>query len=126
MHCRFAAIVLAGSALFGFFPGVAPAADKPVTFQGDVLPILAKNCQSCHSPGKVAPMSFLTYKSTRPWAAKIKQLVAEQKMPPVVGTAHYAVLTQGEGLSAAEIATLVKWVDAGAPQGKARAVKPKK
>jgi hypothetical protein len=32
------------------------AADAPVTFHKDVLPILQKNCQSCHRPGQVAPM----------------------------------------------------------------------
>jgi hypothetical protein len=28
-----------------------------VTFNKDVLPILQKNCQGCHRPGEVAPMS---------------------------------------------------------------------
>ncbi|PYQ98892.1 MAG: hypothetical protein DMF97_11835 [Acidobacteria bacterium] len=32
-----------------------------VTFNKQVLPILQKNCQSCHRPGEIAPMSFLTY-----------------------------------------------------------------
>ena len=32
------------------------------TFYKDVLPILQKNCQSCHRPGEVAPMSLLTYR----------------------------------------------------------------
>ena len=31
------------------------------TFYKDVLPILQKNCQSCHRPGQIAPMSLLTY-----------------------------------------------------------------
>ena len=37
-----------------------------VTFNKEVLPILQKNCQSCHRPGEIAPMSFLTYKDARP------------------------------------------------------------
>ena len=37
------------------------ASDSPVTFNKDVLPILQKNCQGCHRPGEMAPMSFLTY-----------------------------------------------------------------
>jgi hypothetical protein len=41
---------------------LAKAADVPgpVTFYKDVLPILQKNCQGCHRPGNIAPMSFLT------------------------------------------------------------------
>jgi len=31
-----------------------------VTFYKDVLPILQKNCQTCHRPGEIAPMSFMT------------------------------------------------------------------
>ena len=90
-----------------------------VTFQRDVLPILEKHCQGCHRPGQIAPMSFLTYETTRPWAAQIKAVVAARKMPPAVGTPHYVVLTRGEGLTQAEIATLVAWVDEGALEGTA-------
>ena len=38
----------------------AAASDAP-TFYKDVLPILQANCQTCHRPGEVAPMSLLTY-----------------------------------------------------------------
>ncbi len=53
-----------------------------VTFNKDVLPILQKNCQTCHRPGEIAPMSFLTYKDTRPWAKAIKAAVVSRQMPP--------------------------------------------
>ena len=125
-----AVTIWAGSALFtglALSEGVARGADAAearVTFQRDVLPILAKHCHGCHRPGQIAPMSFLTYKTTRPWAPQIKALVSAQKMPPSIGTAHYTVLTQGEGLTKAEITTLVKWVDEGAPEGTARGAQP--
>jgi len=53
----------------------ALAASNSITFNKDVLPILQKNCQSCHRPGQVAPMSFLTYQSTRAWAKAMKAAV---------------------------------------------------
>ena len=43
-------------------------------------------------------MFFLTYEATWPWAAQIKALVTAEKMPPSLGSAHYMVLPQGEGL----------------------------
>ena len=47
----------------------ALAADGQVpTFYRDVLPILQNRCQECHRPGEMAPMAFLTYSQTRPWA----------------------------------------------------------
>src|SRR4029077_18296512 len=53
-----------------------------VTFTKDVLPILQKNCQSCHRPGQVAPMSLIGYNDARPWAKAIKNAVMLKKMPP--------------------------------------------
>lgn len=47
----------------------AVAADTPtqrVTFNKDVLPILQRNCQVCHRPGQVAPMSLITYRRLAP------------------------------------------------------------
>src|ERR1041385_1474669 len=63
-------------------PSVASNPPSSVTFTRDVLPILQSNCQVCHRPGEVAPMSFLTYESTRPWAKAIKAAVLSRKMPP--------------------------------------------
>ena len=50
----------------------AEAAPSTVTFNKDVLPILQSNCQNCHRPGQVAPMSLLTYQDARPWARAMK------------------------------------------------------
>src|SRR5207244_10547557 len=56
-----------------------PATAASVTFNKDVLPILQKNCQGCHRPGEVAPMSFLTYKDARPWAKVMMAAVVNLK-----------------------------------------------
>src|SRR2546428_8475799 len=53
-----------------------------VTFYKDVLPILQKNCQSCHRPGQIGPMSLMSHKEARPWAKAIKAAVLSKKMPP--------------------------------------------
>ena len=95
------------------------------TFKRDVLPILEKNCQGCHRPGQIAPMSFLTYETTRPWAQQIKAVVASKKMPPAVSSPHYIVLTKEDGLTQAEIDVIVKWVDGGAVEGTAQPVRKK-
>src|SRR5262249_19627351 len=60
-----------------------------VTFNKDVLPILQRNCQTCHRPGNIAPMSFLTYESTRPWAKAMKAAVITRKMPPWFADPQY-------------------------------------
>jgi mono/diheme cytochrome c family protein len=103
------------------FTMAAAAADAPqqVTFSKDVAPIFQEHCQSCHHVGTVAPMSLVTYQEARPWARAIKQRVSAREMPPWfidrnVGVQHFQ---NDESLTDEEIATIVKWVDSGAPQG---------
>ena len=73
---------LVGIVALGVTQRQTSAADEPVSFSKDVLPILQKNCQSCHRPGQIAPMSLLTYQETRPWARSIKAKVESRQMPP--------------------------------------------
>ena len=96
------------------------AADATPTFTKDVLPILQKNCQSCHRPGQIAPFSLLTYESTRPWAKSIKAKVASRVMPPWFADPAHGAWVNDRSLSKTQIDTIVKWVDGGAPRGDAK------
>jgi len=109
--------------LAGGLMGMAAVAatNSPVTFNKDVLPILQKNCQECHRPGEVAPMSLLTYQDARPWAKSIKAAVKSEKMPPWFMDAKYeGHFTNSRKLSQAEIDTLAAWADSGAVEGDAK------
>src|SRR5262245_13989475 len=94
------------------------------TFNKDVLPVLEQNCQTCHRSGGVAPMSFTTYESTRPWAKAIKAAVINKKMPPWFADPHVGEFRNAPQLTQADINTLAAWVDSGATEGNA-ADKPK-
>ncbi len=96
-----------------------------VTFNKDVLPILQKHCQECHRPGEAAPMSLLTYKDARPWAAAMRQAVLTKKMPPwhAVDVPHEKFLNDRR-LTAAEIGTIVQWAQTGAVEGDAKDAPP--
>ena len=98
----------------------AAMAAPQVTFNKEVLPILQKNCQSCHRPGEIGPSSFLTYESTRPWAKAIKNAVAARKMPPWFADPNYGHFANNRSLSEADIRTLEAWADTGAPEGDAK------
>ena len=112
--------MLRGS-LAGLAMGIAALAatnSAPVTFNKDVLPILQKNCQGCHRPGELAPMSFLSYSETRPWAKAMKQAVVTKKMPPwFAEKGHFA---NDRTLTDDDISTLARWADNGAPEGDAK------
>jgi hypothetical protein len=96
------------------------AADPPTpTFSKDVAPIFYKSCVNCHRPGQIAPMSLLSFETARPWARSIKDRVARREMPPwhidqTVGIREYK---DDPSLTDAEIQTVARWVDGGAPQG---------
>src|SRR5713226_2462228 len=117
-------------AVAGLMAGVAAlAADTSsspasVTFNKDVLPILQKNCQSCHRPGQIAPMSFLTYESVRPWAKAMKAATASRKMPPWFASPKYVHIQNDPTLKQSDIDTIARWVDAGAPEGEAKDAPP--
>ncbi len=108
-------VLLAGCAI-----GAESSPASSVTFHKDVLPILQRNCQTCHRPGNIAPMSFLTYEGTRPWAKAIKSAVATRKMPPWFADPQYGHYANDRSLKQSEIDTLVKWADSGALPGDAK------
>lgn len=116
-------VALAVAALFAV-PALAAAQSaaatgRQVTFTKDVAPILQRSCQNCHRPGEIAPMSLLTYEEARPWARSIKTRVSTREMPPwhVDRTVGIQSFKDDPSLSDEEIATIVKWVDSGAPKG---------
>src|ERR1700687_962570 len=106
----FAALALAMAAMAG-------EPSSRVTFTKDVLPVLQKNCQTCHRPGQVAPMSLLTYKDVRPWAKAIKAAVATRKMPPWFADPQFGHFLNDRSLQQSEIESIAKWADSGAPEG---------
>jgi hypothetical protein len=98
----------------------ADTGSSGVTFYRDVLPVLQNNCQECHRPGEAAPMSFLTYDSTRPWAKAMKAAVLTKKMPPWFADPHTGKWSNDRTLPDSAKQTLIAWVDAGAPAGDAK------
>ena len=105
-------------------PGYAEnGAETAVTYYKDVLPIMQENCQTCHRPsgynisGLIAPMSFMDYRETRPWARAIASKVEAREMPPWFASAPKGVFENERGLTDAEIDTILSWVEAGAPAG---------
>jgi mono/diheme cytochrome c family protein len=89
------------------------------TFSKDIAPIFQKNCQQCHMPGAIGPMSLTTYQEVRPWARAIKTKVVAGEMPPYRYDRHIGIqdLKDDLRLSLEEIDLIARWVDNGAPQG---------
>ncbi len=110
---RFAATTAIGCDL----AGPRGEARTPVTFARDVAPILYRHCAACHRPRDVGPFPLLTYEDARRRAGVIAEVTTRRYMPPWKAAAGYGKFQGERGLTAAEIATLRRWSEGGAPEG---------
>src|SRR5262245_57687073 len=99
-----------------FAQGTSKAAP---TFSKDIAPIFQDKCEVCHRPDSIAPMSLRTYAEVRPWVRSIRTRVAERQMPPwhLDKTVGIQKFKNDRSLSDDQIDTILRWADAGAPQG---------
>lgn len=92
---------------------------EQITYSNQVSRIVQANCQICHQPGQIGPMSLMTYQEVRRYSRRIRDLVAAREMPPY----HYDTdvgIQELDGdwrLSDDDIHTIVSWVDQGSPEG---------
>jgi len=95
------------------------SAEAAANYSRDIAPIFQKNCQQCHMPGAIGPMSLTTYEEVRPWARSIKNKVVRGEMPPYRYDRGIGIqdLKEDLRLSETEIDLIARWVDAGAQQG---------
>ncbi len=111
--------LIASAALLAATPPATKAAsnlDQP-NFVHDVAQILHDNCTSCHQPGEIAPMALRSYDEVRPWAKSIAKAVKNRDMPPWDADPGYGPFTNDISLSEAQIDTITRWVENGAPRG---------
>jgi peroxiredoxin len=95
----------------------ATKTEGPVTFAKDISRILQKNCQDCHRPGQIGPMSLLTYRDARAWSDTIKEVVSDRRMPPWYADPRYGHFSNDRSLPAKERNALLAWIDQGMPKG---------
>ena len=99
-------------------PAHATAQDRP-TFARDVAPIIQQNCQICHQPGSIAPMSLTSYEAVKRYAPRIREKVAARIMPPwhIDRSVGIQEFKNDRGLTDDELETLVTWLDGDMPFG---------
>lgn len=84
----------------------------------DVLPITQVSCAGCHKVGGVGPFPLETYAQAQPLAASMKSAVVARRMPPWMPAANCGGPFVGDRtLTQAQIDTIARWADEGAPEG---------
>jgi mono/diheme cytochrome c family protein len=110
---------------------VAAAADAVATtptFTKDIAPIFQEKCEACHRPDSMAPMSLKTYADVRPVVRAIRSRVAARQMPPwqIDRTVGIQRFKNDRSLTDEQLDTILRWIDAGAPQGDPKDMPPPK
>ena len=62
-------------------------------------------------------MAFTSYAEVRPWASAIREAVISRAMPPWHAAKSAHEFRNDRSLTGTEIQTLVRWVEAGSPEG---------
>jgi tetratricopeptide (TPR) repeat protein len=93
------------------------ATGPEVTFSEHVAPLVYRRCLPCHRAGESGPFELLTYDDVAKRKGQILQVVRARYMPPWMPTPGRNEFVGDRSLSDEELATLERWVAAGAPEG---------
>ena len=93
-----------------------PASETP-TYSEHVAPIVQQRCQSCHRAGEHAPFALLTYRDLYERRDDIRDAVRGRVMPPWKPVAGIGDFLGVRRLTTQEHDTILRWIDAGAPEG---------
>lgn len=99
-------------------------AQRPVTFNRDVAPIIFENCASCHRPGESAPFSLLNYADVKTRAQLIVDATRSHYMPPWQPDSAAGEFQGDRRLDDRDIQTLQRWTEGGAIEGEAGDLPP--
>ncbi len=88
-----------------------------ISYHDTIAPLLEKNCVECHQAGGIGPWAMSSYEMVRGFAPMIREVIRTDRMPPWNSDPNVGHFIGDRSLSAAEIKTLVHWIEAGAPRG---------
>src|SRR5262249_56474948 len=78
-----------------------------VTWSKQVSRIVQEKCQDCHHANTAAPFSLLTYDDAVNWAAMLKEVVLQRRMPPWHADPRFGDFREDRALSQEEIGPVV-------------------
>lgn len=88
------------------------------TFAEHIAPILAKNCLPCHRENGAAPFSLEQFSAVKKRAKTIAKVTLNRYMPPWPADPNYTHFVGEKVLTEEQIATIQRWVEQGAVEGR--------
>lgn len=98
----------------------------PVTYHDQVSRIVQNNCQTCHRSGGIAPFPLEKYADVHARRVMIARMVKDRRMPPWFAHRDVGEFANDRSLSDADLLTLLRWIDEGAPAGDASRTPPRR
>ncbi len=103
--------------LINFPEQSARAQHANISYEKTIAPMLIDNCVSCHREGGIGPWAMTDYDMVRGFSLMMREVVRTQRMPPWHADPAHGEFSNARSLSAEQRATLVHWIEAGAPRG---------
>jgi hypothetical protein len=95
-------------------------AHAAISYEKTIAPMLIDNCVTCHRKGGIGPWQMASYDIVKGFSPMIREVIRTERMPPWHADPHYGAFKNNRALSAANMKTLVHWIEAGAPRGEGR------
>ena len=88
-----------------------------ISYNDDIVPILAANCMGCHTEGGIGPFAMSSYEMVRGFSPMMREVLRTRRMPPWHADPHIGEWKNDRSISNQEKQTLVRWIEAGSPRG---------
>ncbi|MBS0262265.1 MAG: redoxin domain-containing protein [Planctomycetes bacterium] len=88
-----------------------------ITYSKQIARIIQQKCQDCHHPDTAAPFALLTYQDAVNWAAMMKEVILQRRMPPWHADSRFGEFSEERRLTQAEIDQVLAWMNDGMPEG---------
>ncbi len=114
-----ASLLLCCMMVFHASAGEKPAAlaEKKVSFNKDVAPVIFQHCSICHRPGQAGPFNLMSYSDVKKRAKQISEVVQNRYMPPWLPERGGVDFVNDRSLTAEQIDLICLWVSQGALEG---------
>ncbi len=99
-------------------------AEPAPNFNEHVASIIYRRCATCHRPGQVAPFPLLSYRDVKRRSLTIQAVLESGYMPPWKPVNDPGMFANSRKLPEQEKATLLRWIQAGCPEGPAEKKPP--
>jgi hypothetical protein len=87
------------------------------TWHEHIEPLVRAKCQSCHTPGGLAPLDLTKLSSFSAAKSSVLAAVTTRRMPPFLASPCCTPYFTDRSLTDAELGRLVRFIENGAPEG---------